>query len=164
MIEKWLPIEGYEGMYSVSDQGRVMAHKRYRCVERILKGGAAGAGYRKVTLCKDGKRTDRYIHELVLATFVGPRPLKMDAAHGNGNRADNRLTNLRWATRAENHADKIAHGTHCSGERHGRRKLTEKEAAAIRASAASCTKLSEQYGVGRMQISRIRRGVNWRAA
>lgn len=161
MSEQWRQISGYEGLYDVSDLGRIRSWHRPEA--RILSGSAAGNGYRKIRLAKDGEWEDRYIHDVVLTEFVGPRPKRADAAHGNGVRDDNRLTNLRWASRSENHADKRLHGTMCAGETHGRRKLNAEQVKEIRASSLSCRKLSRQFGVGPMQIHRIRTGQNWSA-
>lgn len=50
------------------------------------------------------------VHRLMLKTFVGPCPFGHETAHGNGIRADNRIENLRWATKKENMIDRAAHG------------------------------------------------------
>lgn len=161
MTERWKDIKGFEGAYFVSDLGRVRSAKRYRVSGRILTPCVAGKGYRKVQLVVGEKNEHRYVHELVLTHFVGPRPKGMDAAHNNGHRDDNRLANLRWATRTDNHADKIEHGTACRGERHGQRKLSEADVRGIRSSTDTCASLAAQFGVGPMQISRIRTRKNW---
>jgi len=158
--EQWRPIRGFEGLYSVSDLGRVKNDRS----DRILRGSAAGKGYRKIILCDNGNQTHRYVHEVVLEAFIGPRPMGMDAAHGNGVRSDNRLNNLRWDTRAGNFADKIAHGTSAVGERHGRRKLTAAQVEAIRQSLGTRTAIGKHFGVSQAQVSRIKLGKNWRAA
>lgn len=69
-------------------------------------------GYRSVNLrIGKGRSINRYVHELVLYAFVGPRPSPdHEALHGNGDRADNRLDNLRWGTVLENAADRELHG------------------------------------------------------
>ncbi len=58
------------------------------------------------------------IHHLVLEAFVGPRPDGMEACHNNGDRFDNRPSNLRWGTRSSNRIDSYNHKTKKSGERH----------------------------------------------
>lgn len=159
MAEQWRPISGYEGIYEISDLGRIRSLHGGRV--RILAGSSAGKGYRKIRLCRSASWEDRYVHDVVLTEFVGPRPAGADAAHGNGTRDDNRLTNLRWASRSENHADKWLHRTMAAGETHGRRKLNADQVKEIRSSSLSCRKLSRQFGVGPMQISRIKTGKNW---
>lgn len=159
MTERWLPVEGYEGLYAVSDHGRV----RNERTGRILIGSSAGLGYRKVSLYRGGAADHRFIHHLVLRAFVGPKTDGHEACHNNGKRDDNRAENLRWDTRSNNHADKLAHGTSIRGEAHPRRKLNADEVRAIRSANGTCAEIGRQYGIGPMQVSRIRRRVNWSA-
>lgn len=157
MSEHWLPIPGFETVYSVSDLGRVRRDR----TGRVLKGSAAGIGYRKVILCCSGVTAHRYVHEIVLEVFVSPRPPGQEACHGNGRRDDNRLSNLRWDTRKNNHADKLLHGTASRGERHGRRKLSASDVKAIRAAEGTYREIGEHFGVGPMQVHRIKTKQNW---
>jgi hypothetical protein len=84
---------------------------RYRgCV---LKPTPTSSGYQSIKLRGRG----RYVHRLMLEAFVGPCPTGHQAAHCDGDRHNNVLTNLRWATRKENEADKLRHGTHQYGAR-----------------------------------------------
>ncbi len=161
MSERWLPVVGWVGLYEVSDLGRVRCLRRHRVCERILRPSAAGVGYRKVQLSNKGRHEHRYVHDLVLSAFVGPRPPGLEAAHGNGKRDDNRLLNLRWDTRAGNHSDKHHHGTMCRGDTHGRAKLTSAQVIAIRAALGTCREVGERFSVSQAQVSRIRRGKNW---
>ena len=69
------------------------------------------AGYAYVTFSKIGAKVSRRgIHSTVLETFVGPRPDGCYACHRDGNRADNSLKNLKWATPKENQKDRVDHG------------------------------------------------------
>lgn len=66
--------------------------------------------YLSVNVTRDGKRCNRFVHELVLLAWVGPRPGTPDAieaCHGPGGSRDNRLANLRWDTTKANAADRI---------------------------------------------------------
>ena len=159
--QTWLPIPGWEGLYEVSRHGQVKSLPRHRVSGRILRPSEAGGGYRKVQLIHGGRIEHRYVHDLVLTAFVGPRPAGMEGAHENGKRDDNQLLNLRWDTRPGNHADKIRHGTMCQGESHGRRKLTSDAVRNIRQAAGTCAEIGRQFGVGPMQVSRIKTGKNW---
>lgn len=67
-------------------------------------------GYRLLTLCAGGKRTNRPVHQLVVLAFIGPRPEGMEVRHLNGIRSDNRLENLMYGTKKENMADRALHG------------------------------------------------------
>jgi hypothetical protein len=85
-----------------------------RCKGRVLKPARSSSGYPILNL---GRRAQQFVHRLVLETFVGPRPAGHQAVHGDGDRYNNALTNLRWATRKENEADKRRHGTLLLGAR-----------------------------------------------
>lgn len=121
--ETWRPIPGREGIYEVSDHGRVRSLWRRTSGgqhEGLLRGSITAEGYRRVELRRDGGRDPQYVHRLVLEAFVGPCPDGMEACHGPGGSLDNRVVNLRWDTSAENNHDIVRHGrnanvakTHC---------------------------------------------------
>lgn len=125
--EVWKDIGGYEGLYQVSNLGRVRSVRRMancpvmksgtRLVrERILKpwrflrkGKVLALG---VDLSKNNKVKKFHIHKLVLTSFVGPCPDGMEACHfPDRDVTNNRLDNLRWDTHSNNEADKLIHGT-----------------------------------------------------
>lgn len=122
MQEQWRPALGFEGLYEVSDEGRV------RSLDRVVPNGnhskflrgkvlaqavnPARGGYRSVTLYIDGRGHNRNPHRLVLEAFVGPRPIGMQACHRDGDPTNNRLDNLRWDSVSENNRDQVRHGTH----------------------------------------------------
>ena len=121
--EVWKPIPETEGRYEVSNIGRVrslVAGCRHGSVPRRrplamtpFNNKPYGSGYWVVNLRVNGQVQCRCVSELVLTTFVGPRPSPShDAAHLNGDRNVNRLSNLQWATKKENAAHKRLHGTH----------------------------------------------------
>lgn len=110
MIEEWRPVVGYQGLYEVSDEGRVKSH--YWSPPKILKAGTVKAGYKLVALAQGGVSTSFNVHRLVLEAFVGPSPAGTECCHGPGGPADNRLSNLRWDTPTENHFDQVRQGTH----------------------------------------------------
>lgn len=117
MIERWLPVVGYEGLYEVSDQGRVRSldrlvpHGRGGTMRRrkgqVLKPGLSSAGYETVTL---GKRGSHGIHVLMLTAFVGPCPPGHECRHLDDVRTHNRLPNLAWGTRSDNMKDMYRNG------------------------------------------------------
>ncbi len=128
--EIWKPVAGYEGLYEVSDLGRVRSldrlvveksGKRRPVKGRILRPGVSrSSGRRSVALRPRGPAPTRRVYELVLEAFVGPRPPGMVACHNNGDAGDDRLANLRWDSWSENHRDTVRHGrnahantTHC---------------------------------------------------
>lgn len=114
--------------------------------------------YKSVTLYVNGRRYTRFIHSLMLETFVSPRPSGMYALHNDGNRLNNKLENLRWGTPQENADDKVKHGNSLKGELNPKAKLSPKKVRVIRHAydiGTSQTKLAEIFGVDQTQISRI---------
>lgn len=107
MTEQWADISGYEGLYQVSDMGRVRSMPRYidatrwdGTIQRSLRRGkllTPGKGG-SVTLTKDGRRRGFTLHDLVARAFVqNPFPGKYyTVVHINGDNNDCRATNLRW--------------------------------------------------------------------
>ena len=97
--EQWRDIDGYEGVYQVSDLGRVRSLKFGKT--RMLKGTKNSDGYLFVDLLRGGKRTRKSIsvHRLVAQTFVpNDDESKTVVNHKNEIRTDNRAVNLEWCT------------------------------------------------------------------
>jgi hypothetical protein len=170
-LSVWVDIPGYEGLYQASRLGEVRSLRSSRgrgekFGVRVLKGRPNDKGYLRVTLCRDGVKRDEYVHRLVLLAFQGPPRDGYEAGHLNGVRSDNRIENLSWVTGTENASHRILHGTAPSGERHGGRKITAAQAAAIRAkcSAGMAQRVvAGEFGISQSQVSHIARGLQWRA-
>ena len=126
MEELWLPVVGYEGLYEVSNLGRVRSLDRVvsnRWGTQSLRRGKIttpvkigwarrGKHYLGVNLHKMGKQACLPIHRLVLEAFAKPRPEDMECRHLDGNCQNNALVNLTWGTSSENVRDAVRHGTH----------------------------------------------------
>lgn len=104
MTEIWRDIKDYEGLYQVSNFGRI----RSFITNRILKQGNISCGYLAVVLCKNGKKKMYSVHRLVASTFIPNPENKPQVNHKNENKQDNRVENLEWMTAKDN----INHGTH----------------------------------------------------
>lgn len=112
MTEEWRPVVGFEGLYEVSDQGRVRSAPRPKTRGGLLRPGGHRSGHLHVVLSRAGRVCTRQVHRLVLEAFTGPCPEGQECRHLNGDPADNRHVNLCWGTRSENVQDMIRHGTH----------------------------------------------------
>jgi hypothetical protein len=177
-LEEWRPVPGWEGLYEVSSLGRVRSLERvvtYRrrdgtsrsktVQESILVGQRNWCGYRSILLSKENSATPRTVHGLVCETFHGPRPAGCWVAHNNGDRADNRASNLRWATPTENAADTTAHGRRKVGVQHKLHVLTEEEAKIIRDAPrgyGTGIALADRFSVSTQTIKLIRSGKAWK--
>ena len=103
-MERWLPIPEFEGLYEVSDHGRV---RRVGVRGGLLACTVSLPGYPLAQLWKGGKQYSRRVHALVLTAFVAPCPPKHVARHWpDNNKLNNRLDNLSWATPRRNMQDK----------------------------------------------------------
>jgi hypothetical protein len=128
MTEQWRPVVGYEGLYEVSDLGRVRSLPRvalrsngvpYTIRERVLR-PQRNSKHVNVTLYKDGVAQTPLVHRLVLAAFVGPCPPGQQARHWDDVGTNNTLSNLLWGTPSDNQHDMVRNGlnhnankTHC---------------------------------------------------
>lgn len=167
--ERWLPVPGYEGFYEVSDLGRVrsLPHRDRRGIFHhgiVRKPQRAGKGYMALGLSAHGVITARYVHHLVTLAFLGECPPGQEILHGDDNRANNRLDNLRYDTHRANQAEAVARDRTAHGVRNARTKVTPEIVAQIRAARAAGERgvdLAAKWGLSTAQVSRIGRGHNW---
>lgn len=117
--EVWRSVVGYEGLYEVSNLGRVRSLDRIvpyidgrtrLATGIILQQTTTPNGRCQVSLGL-GSQHKHEVHVLVAAGFLGPRPRGMEVCHNNGSPTDNRLANLRYDTPSGNQRDKRKHGT-----------------------------------------------------
>lgn len=156
MREIWKPIRGFKNRYEVSNFGRTRSLPK----KHILTPWCSGNGY--LTVMMGDKR--KHIHRLVLETFVGSCPKGMSARHfPDRNRSNNRLTNLSWGTLSQNQKDRVVHGTDGRGHKNPQAKLTWSDVRKIRKSKYGLTRLSNQFGVSRQTICKIKLKQRWRA-
>lgn len=136
-IERWA-IVPFATNYECSTLGRIR-----RCVpglngqryaNRMMSQSLGLGGYPRVNLQIPGRTRHKFftVHRVVLITFKGPPPPDRKlGAHGDGNRTNNRLDNLRWASNKENAADRVRHGNQNCGFSPSRSNLSQEQVDAI---------------------------------
>lgn len=153
----WKEIQGYEGLYEVSDTGIVRSLDRIRCgrVGGYIKGQEIKprdniANYLVVDLCKEGNKRIHRVHRLVANAFI-PNPLnKPEVNHKDGDRHNNNVENLEWCTHQENIQHAFSTGLY-KGK--GTSKLTQEECDYIREAYKKydrdfgCGGLARRFGV-----------------
>lgn len=112
MEEKWLEVPGYEGIYEVSDLGKVRSskdkvtksklHGDRVWQQRILRQKTDKKGYKRVDLWKKKQNKTYLVHRLVMLAFIGEDKNKPYVNHIDGNPSNNYLENLEWCTSQEN--------------------------------------------------------------
>ena len=137
-MEIWKPIPGYEGVYEISSMGRIkrVLATRGGTPGRILA-NAPSHGYLSIRLSKNDVQKTFFIHQLVLLAFIGPSDLNCN--HKNGDRKDNRIENLEYATQKANRLHSL---------------YTLKETRTINASIARQIRDSAALGESRASIRR----------
>lgn len=116
--EQWKPIKDYEGMYEVSDRGRVKALERVKwngkgyqkLNEIILSLGVTKKGYLVATLSKNGVHKTFRVHRLVADAFVPNDLCKEQVNHIDGDKKNNSAKNLEWVNNSENQNHAIKRG------------------------------------------------------
>ena len=97
MPEEWRDVVGFEGVYEVSSAGRL----RNKKTQRFLSSNGRG-GYVVDILCSNGKSKTARRHRIVAEAFIPNPEHKPEVNHKNGNKEDNSVENLEWATHREN--------------------------------------------------------------
>jgi len=164
-MEKWKDIKNYEGIYQVSDLGRIKSLARNTTSGGIIKQNKSRF-YLSVCLSKDGYLKSFSVHRLVLSTFVENPKDKKYVNHIDGNKFNNKLENLEWTTPSENKLHAIKNGfTHTpKGEKHWGSKLTEKQVILMRLERGDkkLREIASEYGVSIQTVSDIINRKKWR--
>lgn len=161
-MEIWKDIDGYEGIYQISNLGRVRSLDRINCRGQSIKGQIRkfridSKGYPQVRLSKNGKYQDIFIHKLVAVAFIPNPDNKETVNHKDGDKMNWSIDNLEWMTTEENTQHAIDNGL---------RKdiLTNEDCEYIRQvytprhSEYGATALAKRYGVHKSQIAKIGKG------
>jgi hypothetical protein len=155
--DRWALIPG-QPKYSVSDNGLV----RFDANGNIRTPQVSNTGYAFVTFQNGpkGKAVFWSVHSMVMAAFVGPRRPGMQVCHIDGDRLNNRLSNLRYGTAKDNAADRDWHGMTKRGVENGNAKIKSAEVIdeirnAYADGAGSQYDLARRYGISQAQINNI---------
>lgn len=167
VAERWLPVVGWEGIYEVSDQGRLRRISGSR--RGIISGKRTRPdGYVISHFSANNREGNILVHRIVLCAFVGmPTPDKPEANHKNGKRDDNRAENLEWCSRSENcsHAFRVLGRDRRCGEKASRAKLTADQVRSIRARYSKGgvfqKTFAAEFGVTQASIHAIISGKSW---
>lgn len=158
MVEKWKAVQGYEGHYDISTEGRARNIKSGRVMKPYFR-----RKYLSFGLSRNNKTKAFYIHILVAKAFI-PNPMNKPCVnHKNGNKLDNRDTNLEWNTHSENsiHAYKTGLFARRKGRMQTNSKLTDEIVREVMKSNESASILGRKYSVSSRLILSIRQGKTW---
>ena len=170
MKEQWKDVKNYEGIYKVSDLGRVWSCDRidkrgFKRKGKFLKPTMNPRGYLFVAL-QDKK--SKVVHRLVAEAFVENREGKPYTNHLNGVKTDNRAVNLEWVTHQENiqHAIDMGLRNTPKGEKSHNAVLTNEQANQIRIERANTkvtlAELAKKYSVSENTIHKIVKGTTYK--
>ena len=134
MEEIWRNVQDYEGLYQISNLGRIkrLAYwhnvgikniKKIYKQERILKQSRDSSGYKQVCLTKNSKKKSYSIHKMMAIAFIPNLENKEQVNHKDGNKINNIIDNLEWCTYHENLRHAMNHDLRAIGEKHGAAKL-----------------------------------------
>lgn len=151
-IEVWKNIPGYRGLYQVSNLGRI---RKMDARTKYLAPYETHKGYLAVGLWEHGHKTWCFVHRLVMLAFVGPSDLGVN--HKDGDKTNNRLANLEYATPKENALHATRMGLLAT-------KLTPKDVREIRRRAAAgepTAAIAERFDICKRHVRKIARRGCW---
>lgn len=174
ITEEWRPVVGYEKYYEVSDHGRVRSldrliarnDPRYGVVAvrksgRVMRPGDS-MGYPACGLVVEGVAIHVKVHRLVAEAFL-PNPNGwITVNHIDGNKQNNHVSNLEWASYTQNNIHGHETGLIPVGEKRPNAKLTEGQVRKIRAGGKTDREFAEEFGVSSTPVSYARLGWTWR--
>lgn len=172
ICEEWRNILDFNG-YQVSNIGRVRSMDRF-CGNRhgvihgkLLKPFINRRGYLEVNLYKNSKCTAKIIHRLVAKAFIPNNFNKPQVNHIDGNKLNNKVSNLEWMSNSENqlHAYKLGLQPSRAGENNNKAKITDKDVNLLKQlynSGMSIIEVSNSSNINMSIIRQIIYGRTWK--
>lgn len=169
-MQKWLDIKGYEGLYQISNDGKVKSLPRqfgsiFRKKSIILKPKTDRYNYQAVHLSKDNKKSWPTVHRLVAEAFIPNPENKRMVNHKDGNKQNCCSDNLEWVTNDENVAHAVATGlVNNKGISNPKNKLSESDVVEIRKlrnNGYKCNEIAKMFNVNDRSISNITLRKSW---
>lgn len=160
---------GFEGVYSVSSDGRIRRDKPwgYRKAGHTLKAEVTEGNYLRVTLYNKPTRIHVMVHVLVAAAFIGENEHGYEVNHKDGNKWNNSVDNLEYATRQQNTEHKVRFRLHAYGARNGMAKLNAAKVRKIKLAFQAEKKptfasVARKHGVSPTTISALVKRRSWK--
>lgn len=170
-VEEWRDIEGYDGLYQVSNKGRVKSSDRVQLTPRKLPYMRKGRilkqqecrGYKTVSITRLGKKKTLLVHRLVSEAYIKNPENKREVNHIDGDKSNNNSKNLEWSTRLENASHARKTGLYQLGEDREVSKLDDIKVLTIRTMTHLRGKdFGKLYGVAENTVLCARRGKTWK--
>lgn len=182
MEEIWKDIEGYGGSYKISNKGRVKSLNRTiykrgypynikgKFIKQVFRKSKQENRYFGVGLYRDGKSKNYYVHRLVAKAFISNPENKPTVNHKDGDRFNNCVGNLEWATQQENIQHSWDNGMSTphhkiKGENHPKSKLKKEDVLFIRKCAKTnemnTLELSIKYNISTRHVNNLKKGKYW---
>lgn len=168
--EEWRDVDGWNGCYLISNFGRVksvrpITSKRSkhggRKLVRLVKPYKNPGGYLVAGMKVHSRRDPKHVHVLVAKAFIDNPENKRTVNHIDGNKLNNHVSNLEWATHGENHFHAYETGLREHGEKHCAAKVKNKDIPRIfemRRAGMFQWQIGEAVGCDRRQVGRILNG------
>jgi hypothetical protein len=164
--EIWKDVPKFDGLYQISNFGRIVSYDRIDKYGRLFKGkvlqnNVTSGGYLKVGLCYNSVMKHFGVHRLVALAFIPNPENKPQVNHLNGIKFDNRVENLEWCTAQENKVHSVNNGTSTGHSA----LLTEDDVRKIKELLGNRNlthmDIAIMFGVVKSTITKINTGINW---
>lgn len=164
--EIWKDINNYDGLYQISNYGRVKSLATRFKIDKVLKSKQTKIKYLSVVLCKDKHQNRKYIHRLVAQAFI-PNPDNLPQVnHKDGDKTNNHYKNLEWCTPHENMLHAYKNNLKGNGEKMFNAKLNNINVIEIRekynTKQYTQQQLANNYNVSRQLVGMVIRGEIWK--